>query len=80
MNINDYIGYKLICVMSKDHENESYYDENEFELVISKDPNDETGYKAIVTGYNGKIEEWDAGTVEKRLLFEDWKIQRQVKI
>lgn len=83
MNINDYIGYKLICVISKDYKDEPYYSEEEFEITISKDSNKESGYKALVTSHKEEgrtTDEWDAGIVGENLMFGSWKIKRKEKI
>jgi len=84
MDINDYVGYELTCAMSKEYKGESFYNENEFELIISKDSNEESGYKAITIANDSEnknvVEEWDVEDIGKKLLFGNWEIKRKVKI
>ncbi|WP_203364742.1 hypothetical protein [Bacillus sp. REN10] len=84
MDINDWIGYKLICIMSKGLKNEPSYNETEFEVVISEDSNEEHGYKAVISGYDNEnqsfSDDWDAKMVTDNLLWGNWEIKRKVKI
>lgn len=78
MDINDFLGYKFTCKISEDFKSESFYNENEFNVVIQEDSENENGYTAIVSGYdeeNGAfLDEWDAEDVCKKLMFGTWDV------
>jgi hypothetical protein len=83
--INDLLGLKIRCKMSKDLKNESGYTENEFEVIMKVDSESESGYTAIVSGYDDEeegsfSENWDGEVVCKNILFGSWETISKEKI
>lgn len=84
MNINNLLGYKLICKISKEYMNEPNYSDKEFEVIIKEDSNSDSGYIAIISSYDNDNDfvtnEWDAEVICHKLLFGTWDIISKERI
>lgn len=83
MVIQDFIGYTLTCRISTEFKNEPYYFDAEFNVVIYKDSNSESGYSATVSGTNSDGEftstTWDGEVAAKNIIFGSWDLKKQTK-
>lgn len=84
MLINDLLGYKFTCRMSKDLKNEPDYSELDFNVIIYPDENSDSAYSATVSGVMQDGEpfsnEWDGEQVAKNIFFGNWDIISKEKI
>lgn len=83
MDINEFLGYELICKMSDELKNESQYQEGEFTVIIQEDTSCDEGYSAIVRyTIDGNSDEdiWEINLVMNNLAFGTWKIIKKNRI
>lgn len=83
MDINEFLGYELICKMSDELKNESQYHEGQFTVIIQEDSNCDEGYSAIVRyTIDGDTDEnvWEITQVMNNLGFGTWEIIKKNRI
>lgn len=83
MDINEFLGYELICKMSDGLKNESQYQEGEFTVILQEDSSFEDGYSAIVKYIeDGKMVEdtREITSVMQNLWFGNWDIVKKNRI
>lgn len=83
MNINELLGYELICKMSDGLKNHEEYCDEEFKVIIQEDKHNEYGYTATIKiKVDGKIEEnnWEIPVVLDNFSFGNWNIIKKIKL
>lgn len=84
MEMNDLLGYNLICRMSSLDKNELYYDGREFEVIVEKNEGSESGYVTLVSAYDEEDQyvtyERDTEEVCNKFLHGNWDIVRRERI
>lgn len=73
----DFKGKEYICKISKDFENESFYSEKEFTVIVKENDEFDSGLVAIISGINDDneafTEERDGEQVMKFIIFGNWE-------